>query len=353
MLALLLAVVVLCIAVPPLRARAKAAAVLARSVGIPFPRPFAQRVAVRRGVLLAPDVRGDLYSPGPAPPLLLVSGATPQGAEDPRLVRVARALAGARRQVFAPQLELRHQTFQWSDEVRLVRSIRALSRMEGGAKVGVVGFSYGGSFCLLAAEDPAASHMVAFVAVFGSFDDLLGVVQGITTGATTYRGRLVPWRTVPEARSIMNRAAVGLAPAGERAALSSALSPGDPAALPPDMRSVFDLLENRDPRRTYPLAARTPPSFLATLRLFSPATHLRMLRAPLFVMQSESDPATPPTEALRFRDSVPGARLILLRWFEHVNPPGTGTPVSGELADGWGAWRFVSWVLAAQERFWP
>jgi len=50
---------------------------------------------------------------------------------------------------------------------------------------------------------------------------------------------------------------------------------------------------------------------------------------------------------------VPGARLILLRWFEHVNPPGTGTPVSGELADGWGAWRFVSWVLAAQERFWP
>ena len=337
------------VAVPPVRARAKAAAVLARSIGIAFPRPFAHRVTVRRNVRLAPGVEGDLYTPGRAPPIVLLSGATAQGKDDPRVVRVASSLAGARRVVFTPQLELRHETFQWADVERIVRSVLALRAMEGGVPVGVVGFSYGGSLGLVAAEDPRVAGDLAFVAVFGSFDDLLGVVQGITTGATTFRGRVVPWATVPEARTILDRGAVQLADPEDRAALASALSSGDRTGLSPSAAAIFDLLENRDPTRTGALAARLPPLFRSELARFSPATDIARLRAPLFVMQSKDDPATPPTEALRLRDSVPGARLIVLRYFQHVNPPGRGTPLFGNLADAWGAWRFVSWIVSAQE----
>src|SRR5439155_1642259 len=208
--------------VPWLRARAKAVPVLARSVGLAFPRPFARRISVRT-VRPAPGLVGDLYWPGRAPAIVLSPGAAPQGKDDPRLVRVARSLAGANRAVFVPQLDLRHQTFDPADVERLVESVRYLRRTDGGP-VGMVGISYGGSFCLLAAEDPTIAGRVAFVAAFGSFDRLIDVVQGITTGATTSTGLVVSWHTVPEATTILRRAAVGLAPADHRAALESALA---------------------------------------------------------------------------------------------------------------------------------
>ncbi len=333
--------------VPPLRARAKAVAVLTTSIGIHVPRPFARRVSVRT-IRPAAGLTGDLYASGGGPPIVLASGATPQGKDDPRLVRVARSLAGANRTVFVPQLELRRQVFVWSDVRALIASVQVLHRMTGGT-VGMVGFSYGGSFSIIAAEDPRIAEEVAFVAVFGSFDRLLSVVQGVTTGATTYGGRVVPWHTVPEATGIMDRAAEGLLPRAQREPLVLALSARDPSGLGPGTRAVYDLLENRDPRRTVPLAAALPESFRAELDRFSPATAIRRLRAPVFVMQSRDDPATPPTEALALHASVPGSRLILLRYYLHVSPPGAGTPIVGRLADGWGAVRFVSWVLAAQE----
>jgi pimeloyl-ACP methyl ester carboxylesterase len=334
-------------AVPPLRARAKAVAVLARSVGLPFPRPFARQLTVRT-VRPAPGLIGDLYAPGRAPAVVLSPGAAPDGKDDPRLVRVARSLAGANRAVFVPQLDLRHQTFSQADVTRLVESVRYLQRLEGGP-VGMVGISYGGSFCLLAAEDPRIAREVAFVAVFGSFDRLLDVVQGITTGATTSTGRVVRWRTVPEATAILDRAAESLAPAQDREPLRRALFSRDPTGLPADAVPIYDLLTNRDPRRTVTLATRLPPSFREALARFSPAGRLSALAAPLFVMQAENDPATPPTEAELFRRSVPHARVVILRYFEHVSPPGQGTPLLGRVGDLYGGWKFVSWVLSAQD----
>jgi pimeloyl-ACP methyl ester carboxylesterase len=334
--------------VPPLRARAKAVAVLARSIGLPFPRPFASRVSVIHRQM-APDLDGDLYWPGfPAPVIVLASGATRLGKDDPRVIRVAGSIAGAGRVVFVPQLDLRMQTFRWSDVQRIVQSATILRRTLNGASVGLLGFSDGGSFCLLAAEQPEIGPL-AFVATFGSYDDILGVIQGITTGATTYGGRAVAWQTVPEARMVLDRAAVDLAAPSDRQALAAALGRGDPAGLGADARSIFDLLTNTDPFRTAALAGALPASFRSTLATFSPATALDRLRAPLYIMHSVHDPASPPTEAYRLHASVPGSRLFVLHYYQHVSPPGTGTPLGGYVADGWGAWRFVSWIMSAQE----
>jgi pimeloyl-ACP methyl ester carboxylesterase len=334
-------------AVPPFRARAKAAAVLASAIGAPFPRPFARRVSVRT-VTPSPGLVGDLYSSGRAPPIVLSPGAAPEGKDDPRMVRLARALAGAHRVVFVPQLDLRHQRFEEADVTRLIDSVQYLHRLEGG-RVAMVGISYGGSFCLLAADDPRLAGTVAFVGAFGSFDRLIDVVQGVTTGATVYRGRVVPWRTIPQARTIVDHAAEGLVSPGDRTPLAAALASDDPAGLSPTALPVYRLLTNRDPRRVASLARALPPPFRASLARFSPAAHLRRLRAPLFILQSLNDPATPPTEAYLLRDEVPGARLIVLRTFQHVSPPGRGTPLLRRAADLFGGWEFASWVLAAQE----
>src|SRR5439155_11626923 len=169
------------------------------------------------------------------------------------------------------------------------------------------------------------------------------------TGAPAYRGRVVPWHTVPEARTILDHAAAGLVPAADRGPLMTALATGDPDALPAAALPVYRLLTNRHPSRVAQLTSALPPPFREAVARFSPATHLRRLRAPLFVMQSVDDPATPPTEAYLLRDEVPGARLVVLRTFQHVSPPGQGTPIRGRAADLFGAWKFVSWVLSAQE----
>jgi pimeloyl-ACP methyl ester carboxylesterase len=349
-LAILVGVVAVASNVPEVRARTKGLAVLARGAGYPFPRPFANRVTVSR-VELAPGVEGDLYDPGvTAPPLMLVPGGAPKGAEDPAMIQLARSFAGAHRLVFVPELELRHQTFAWSDIEALRRAVLVLSERPGSrGRVGLLGLSYGGSFGLLAAEDPAVEARLAFVGVFGSYVDLLHVIQGITTGATTFHGRVVPWTASPDARRILEDAAISLTPATERGALEHALATHDGSGLPPDAAGVFAILEDTDPRRTAELVRALPADMRDTIERFSPSAHLAELKVPLFILQSEDDLATPPTEARSLHEAVPESRLAMVEHFEHVRPGGAGAPIAGRIADAWRAWSFVTWVLRAQE----
>jgi dipeptidyl aminopeptidase/acylaminoacyl peptidase len=87
------------------------------------------------------------------------------------------------------------------------------------------------------------------------------------------------------------------------------------------------------------------PSFRDVLERFSPATALDELDAPLFILQSKKDAATPWTEAVLLHRAVDGSRLVLVEHFSHVDPPS----LSGLLRDGPKAWWFVSCVLSAQE----
>jgi pimeloyl-ACP methyl ester carboxylesterase len=262
------------------------------------------------------------------------------------MIHLARCFAGARRLVFVPELELRHQTFVWSDIEALRGAVLALQR--GGRSVGMLGLSYGGSFGLIAAEDPGVASRLSFIGAFGSYVELLDVIQGITTGATIADGRPVPWQAAPEARAILARGAVELTEPGEREALARALADHDPDGLTAGGRATFDLVENTDPRRTEALAKRLPEPMRATIARFSPRTRIGSLKVPLFILQSAEDPATPPTEARLMHEAVPGSRMVLLSHFKHVRP-GRGSAIVGQLRDLWHAWAFTTWVLAAQE----
>ncbi len=332
------------------RGRGKGLAVLAESAGYAFPRPFAKRVIQTR-TRLAEGVEGDLYDPGvPAPALLLIPGGAPRGAEDPAMIRLARSFAGARRAVFVPDLALSRQTFEWSDIEALRAAVLALrDSSEGPRSVGMLGLSYGGSFALIAAEDPEVAAALSFVAVFGSYVRLLNVIQGITTGATIVDGRVVPWQPAAEAQGLLAKGAVALSAPQERDGLARALESGYPDGLAFGTRAVFDMVKNTDPKRTEALAGRLPEAFRETIERFSPDAHLNGFRVPLFIMQSTDDLATPPAEAELMHRLVPGSRLVKLEYFQHVRPGGAGTPLAGRLEDIRRSWSFVSWVLGAQE----
>ncbi|MDQ4025981.1 MAG: alpha/beta hydrolase [Actinomycetota bacterium] len=340
--ALLLGLGVAAWTIPWTRCRIKAFGVVADIAGLPFPRPWARSVTVEE-IQVAAGVTGDMYEGGEdAPVILFVPGATRSGRDDTRVIEAATALAEAGRRVFVPELTLYQRVFDESDVERLVAAIQALARDE---RVGVVGFSYGGSFALIAASDDAVAGDVEYVATFGAYYDLTHVIQGVTTGSTALDGDLVTFETVPEARRILLRAAGRLVASAHADELERALEADDPSGLAPDAARVYELLENTDPRRRDELVARLPETVRETLRAFSPSSHVEGLDVPVWIMQAKKDAATPWTEAVLLERSVPRARLVTLDHFSHVDPPGIG----GWLSDGPQAWRFVAWILDAQE----
>jgi pimeloyl-ACP methyl ester carboxylesterase len=209
----------------------------------------------------------------------------------------------------------------------------------------VLGISYGGSFALVASTDPRVRGRVAQVAVFGAYWDLVGVIQAVTTGVSIVGGEAVPWEGHPLARDLLVHHAVDLAPVADRADLRASLERGgDPAALSPEARAIHDLLTNRDPALVEQLAGRLAPDARAVFEGFSPSSVA--IEVPVVAMHSTDDPAVPFGEALRMADAMPGARLITVRSFRHVDfqteaPGGWGSA----LADLWDAWRFASFIL--------
>lgn len=327
--------------IPPLRARAKAVAVLADTAGIPFPRPFAPDIEVRRVEIGGVD--GDLYEPNTdAPAILFVPGAARRGTEDPRVVQAATALARANRRVFVPELRLYDRIFLEQD-IETIR--RAAAGLAGESTIGIVGFSYGGSFTLIAAQDPRLQVHLRFVAVFGAYYDLLHIVQGITTGATILDGEERSFETIPEAREILVDSIVRVAPGGHDAELRAAIERGEGENLPPELKRVFDLIDNRDPRRSPALAADLPDRYSEFLTRFSPSVGIERIEVPVYVMQARDDEATPWTEALYLERNLEDSRVMFLEHFSHVDPPGA----RGLLLDAPDSWRFISWILAAQE----
>lgn len=343
-------VVAVASALPPVQARVKAADVVAYSLGRSLPRPFAKRVD--RSETRLGGVTGDLYVPGgEAPPLVLVHGAAPRGKDDPRLVRLARALAAADRLVFVPDLELKNRAFEERDLERIVESIAALSDHPAASagRVQVVGISYGGSFALVAAADDRVSAAIEQIAVFGAYFDLVGYIQAITTGTSIVADRRVEWERPARAEELLREVSVQAAPNRVRPALRGALEGRvAPEDLGPEARRIYGFLANEGPQRTYELVSGLPDDMRAVLSRFSPSTTAAGLTAPVIVLHARNDPAVPYAESLRLIDALPEARLVTLEHFGHVDLEGG---IAEAAPDLWSAWRFASWILSAQETF--
>ncbi|MFN2526620.1 MAG: hypothetical protein ABR505_10250 [Actinomycetota bacterium] len=336
---------------PPVQARAKAIVVLAEALGLKLPRPFAPAIA--RQEIQLDGVTGDLYShPGQAPPLLLLPGAAPRGKEDPRVIRVATALARSDRTVFVPVLELAEKRFVEEDIDRIVRATEALvahPSSTGGAVV--LGFSYGGSYALIAAADPRLKDTLESVAVFGAYYDLVGYVQAVTTGESVIDGERVGWDGDPRAIEVARDVGVRLSPPQSRKKLRAAFDGRvSPQELSPGARATYELFTNTDPDKTYALAEELPSRLKAKLAAFSPASVSDRITVPVIAIHSTDDPVVPHGEALRLKQALPRTRLLLVELFRHVNlSAGSPREWLTALDDFFSLWRFTSWALSNQE----
>ena len=336
---------VLGLALPPLaRNRISAASTVLEALGVPFPRPFAPDVEPETAEV--GGVMGRLYTSGNHPAILVVPGATPAGVTDSRVNAVARGLARAGRTVFIPELDLYREQFTKADLERIVQAVGGLAEWSG-RPVTVLGFSYGGSFALVAAADPRMEGRLARVATLGAYYDLEGVIQAVTTGGSIVDDRFIPWDAHPIAEAVLAARTAELLPEEERDPLLAALDGKlDPEDLAPDARALYDLLVNDDPTLTAELAGRLPSPLRALIEGFSPSQVADQIAVPVLAVHSTDDPVVHYAELLRLREGMPEADTRTVELFRHVDfDPRSPSGWLSLAPDLWKVWHLTTWVL--------
>lgn len=198
-------------------------------------------------------------------------------------------------------------------------------------RVGFSGFCVGGSFALLAAGDPRIAADVRFVNSFGGFYSAETFLSALTTRMVVVDNLTEePWEPDARATTWFLQAVVNALPeATERAELErllkagGALTPDQRRALTPRLRSMYDLLANRDPSVFGPLYEGLPADLRAELAKFAPGNNFPFLQAKVFLMADANDRYIPHTESklLNFalRDH-PGRVFTEFDFFDHMTP---------------------------------
>jgi pimeloyl-ACP methyl ester carboxylesterase len=347
------AVAVAVAVVPPLRARAVALPAIAAALDLPAPRPLALDVSL--GERTVAGVTVDRYGRDRAvdPTVVLVPGAARAGRDDPRVVRLAEALAASGRTVLVPELALYDLELVPADIGRIADVVAAAG---ASAPVVLVGISYGGSLALRAiADHPDLAPRVALAVVFGAYGDLVGVVQGAVTGTVRVGDESFPWEPEARAEELLRRELLDALPAdladAARAALDGERSL---ASLPEGARAAVELLTHDDPARTRDIVGRLPPALQQRLRAVSPSPVADCIRVPVRILHARNDPAVPYAEGVRLAAQLPQASLTTVERFDHVDlDVGSPRAVWQAVRDLSRVWRVTGAALAAQEPWLP
>jgi pimeloyl-ACP methyl ester carboxylesterase len=139
--------------------------------------------------------RARLYVPrGPTHRCAVIGhGVQWKGIDEPRLAAFASRLGARGVVVLTPELVdlIDYRITRRGADV-LSAAVRHLSRLCGGDRVGLLGFSFGGGLSLLAATNPGTSDHLAYVASVGGYHDLSRVLTFLLTDrVVTPRGVVV------------------------------------------------------------------------------------------------------------------------------------------------------------------
>ncbi|MBV9946580.1 MAG: hypothetical protein JOZ69_07010 [Myxococcales bacterium] len=285
----------------------------------------------------AGSARARLYVPAGKvhpPGLVLVHGVHHLGIDEPRLVRLARAIAAVGVEVLTPELaELCDYRVDPASIPTIGVAARVLARELGVPRVGVMAFSFAGGLSIIAAGDPAWSDAFSAVVAVGVHDDLGRVLRFfVTNEAPRPSGPPLALRAHPYGPAVLVYSHVadffppddvGLAGDVLRLWLhedfeaARALARGLSPAGAEVMAHFFD----RDTGPLGPALAaeieKLSPSFAAV----SPSAHIAGLRVPLYLLHGADDTVIPPTETEWLAHDAPPARLrevLVSRAIGHV-----------------------------------
>jgi acetyl esterase/lipase len=206
-------------------------------------------------------------------------------------------------------------------------------------RVGIVGFSVGGSLALLAAADPRIADDVRWVNAFGAYADASTYLASVSAHA--YRaadGEEIAWTPSELAREVYLRFMLDqVADAGDRRALERALGAdvldGARPSADPDLResldggvarTIHDLLTVGSLAEAERAIEALPAESRAFIGAISPARHEAGLRADIHLMHETEDHHVPFVESRALASVYRQAELLRahteFRLFDHVQP---------------------------------
>ncbi|MDQ3691156.1 MAG: acetylxylan esterase [Chloroflexota bacterium] len=278
----------------------------------------------------------------PAGAMLLVFGVNNLGRNHPVIERVAEALARTGVAVLVPDsrtlLEGRLEVGEIDGVVRAFQVLAARPEVDR-TRVGIVGFSVGGSLALLAAGDPRIASQVRWVNAFGAFADASTYLAAVSAHA--YRGTdggTVPWTPTPLAREVFLRFMLDqVQDENDRRLLEEALGeqilaaqrPSSDAALRGSFetdaaRSVHDLLTAPSLDEAESAIDALPAAALRFVDAISPGRHISDIRAEVHLMHETEDHHVPFVESRALASALESAGRLAahteFRLFDHVQP---------------------------------
>jgi acetyl esterase/lipase len=278
----------------------------------------------------------------PAGAMLLVFGVNNLGRNHPVIERVADGLARTGVAVLVPDsrtlLDGRLEVGEIDGVVRAFEFVAGRPEVDR-SRVGIVGFSVGGSLALLAAGDPRIAGQVRWVNAFGAFADASTYLAAVATHA--YRGSdgaAVPWTPAPLVREVYWRFLLDqIGDERDRLILDAAFAdailvadrPSPDASLRRSLetdaaRFVHDLLTARALEDAEVAIDALPAGALAFIDAISPVRHLDDIRADVHLMHETEDHHVPFVESRALASAlVPSGRLAAhteFRLFDHVQP---------------------------------
>jgi dienelactone hydrolase len=274
--------------------------------------------------------------------MLLVFGVNNVGRNHPAIVRVADGLARTGVAVIVPEsralLEGRLEAAEIDGVVHAFETLAARPEVDS-ERVGIVGFSVGGSLALLAAADPRIAAQVRWVNAFGAYADAAEYLASVAAHAyQAPDGTVTEWIPTELARQVYLQFLLeGVADPVDRAALEAAFAEAILAAdrgtrdealrasLRTDAaRAIYDLMVVRTLPEARTAIAALPPESGDFIAAISPAGAMDGLRADVHLMHERDDHHVPYVQsralAAELDDAGQLTRHTEFRLFDHVQP---------------------------------
>jgi len=278
----------------------------------------------------------------PAGAMLLVFGVNNLGRNHPGIERVADGLARTGVAVLVPDshtlLEGRLEVGEIDGVVRAFQLLAARPEVDR-ERLGIVGFSVGGSLALLAAGDPRISPQVRWVNAFGAFADASTYLAAVSAHAYPGTdGEPVAWTPTLLAREVYVRFMLDqVDDRDDRDALDAAFSERIFAgerlvrdlavrgALETDAaRTVHDLFTAPSLDAAIGSIGELPSDSLRFIDAISPGRHVEGLSADVYLMHETADHHVPFVESRELASVHEQAGLLRehteFRLFDHVQP---------------------------------
>jgi len=236
--------------------------------------------------------------------VILVPGFAREGAKDARIINLAKTFASAGIGVAIPYSSTMQNKLFSAGDIDLIKDTFLYLQENHSVdpnRIGICGFSSGGSYALVAASDLRSAPL--FILSIGGYYDLNGMIAQVLTEKVLYKG--VSRRWIPDISSkelVVNILLEGL----NREGL--------------EKQVLYERLSEYDTRRYINLL---PAQFSATSLALSPSNHVSGLDTKVFIMHDKNDLQIPVEESRKIRDSI-SANLSVhyseFSFLDHVEP---------------------------------